>query len=148
MTFARLLSSFLAGAIALAAIPAFAEDADTSAVDARTAIRVQRCDRFGDGDDYKRCVRIIRRLPSPGTGALPSEQKDEGFDWRLENILNRVEEKVKAAISFVGTMSKRFCRDYAEENDMTSRECMVRIRTRLEERIGTMLDEVFRADRV
>lgn len=141
-----LLPSVLAATLALAAVPAFAEEAATGT--ATDATRVERCKRFANDDDYERCVRLIRRLP-------PKEAKNEstveastptGLDWKWTNILNRIEAKVKSTVKFVSVMAQQFCKDRTDENETTSRECMGQLKEELKKRIDTILDETFRGD--
>lgn len=122
-------------------------------IDARTAVRIERCRRFAKGDDYNRCVRLIRRLPSRSTidTPLPGSAEDNagtdenGDEWKWTNILNRMEAKIKTMVKFVNVMGRNFCRDRTIDNSTTSQECMSRLREELKVRIDRMFDEIFRA---
>ncbi len=115
-------------------------------MDARTTLRVERCKRFSKGDDYERCVRLIRRLPAKENVETVDTEDQDSDQWKWTNILNRLEAKLKGTVKFVSTMAKQFCRDRTEDTDTTSRECMTRVKNELKTRIDTILDEVFRAD--
>lgn len=157
----RFIAGLAAASLTLASVPniALMADADSSSssssassTDARTSVREQRCARFAKGDDYERCVRLIKRLPARETSSASSKSADDtasGYEsdenWKWTNILNRIEEKLGSTVKFVGTMAKKFCMDRTDDNEATSRACMTRIKNELKTRIDRLLDETFRA---
>lgn len=162
----RFFSGLLAASMALSSSPAAALavelDSASSAsssssvsaeVDARTTVRIERCKRFAKGDDYERCVRLIKRLPererkntSPDETPAEATAESDPNGWKWTNILNRMEAKVKSMIKLVSVMGKSFCKDRTSENETTSRECMGRLKDELKTRIDRILNEVFRGD--
>lgn len=142
------LSALAAASLALATVPALADEASSasssSSASSDDSQRVERCRRFSRGDDYERCVRLIRRLPARSAGSQSSSSV--AGDWKWTNIYNRIDDKMLGAVKFVSTMAKQFCRAQTEETDTTQRECMARVRDDLKNRIGTMIDTAFRAD--
>ncbi len=157
----RILSALAAASLLVSAAPAFAENDDDSSSsssssssassssessDAKTTLRIERCKRFSNGDDYERCVRLIRRLPAKENVETVDTENQDSDQWKWVNFLNKIEGKVKATVKYVSTMAKSFCKDRTAENDTTSRECMTRVKNELKTRIDAILDEVFRAD--
>lgn len=158
MIASRLLSAAAAASLVLAPA-AFADDAASSAsssssesssssMDARTRIRVERCKRFSKGDDYERCVRLIRRLPERGSSSSASSSSRPAGDdeWKWTNIFNRLEEKLGSTVKFVSVMGKQFCKDRTDDSTATSRECMTRLGDELKTRMNALIDEAFRGD--
>lgn len=145
-----LLSAVAAASLALTAMPALADESasssSSSSVSSRDAIRVERCKRFGDGNDYERCVRLIRRIPLKDNVETVDLSEQSGDQWKWTHFLNKIEGKVKGTIKYVSTMAKLFCKDRTEDTDSTNRECMARVKNELKTRIDAILDEVFRAD--
>ncbi len=152
----RIVSGALAVSTFLIALPAFAVTEDggsSSSVGSKESVRVERCKRFSKGDDYERCLRIIRRLPARSTSSsstssaassVPLDPSDK--EWKWENILKRMEDKIASTVKFVSVMGKEFCKDRTLENETTSRECMARLKESLRTRLEKVLDEVFRGD--
>lgn len=148
-----LLSALAAASLALTAAPAFADESassssssSSSSVSSRDAVRVERCKRFGDGSDYERCVRLIRRIPAKQDVETVDLSEQSGDQWKWTNFLNKIEGKVKGTVKYVSTMAKLFCKDRTEDTESTNRECMARVKNELQARIEKILDEVFRAD--
>ena len=124
----------------------------SSSVTSREAAKIEQCKRFARGDDYERCVKLIRRLPVRGSSSsasssssrVPLDESDK--EWKWVNIQNRLEEKLKSTVKFVSVMAKQFCKERTDENETTSRECMARLRDHLKTKMSDVIDEVFRAD--
>lgn len=115
----------------------------SSSVSSDDSLRVERCRRFSRGDDYERCVRLIRRLP---VREPSSNVSSAAGDWKWTNIENRIDKKIEGAVKFVSTMAKQFCREETEDTGGTTRDCMAKIRDALKLRVSTMIDTAFRAD--
>ena len=118
----------------------------------RDAAKVEQCRRFAKGDDYERCVKLIRRLPARGASSsssssssyAPYDESDK--EWKWENILNRMEAKIEGTVKLASVMGKQFCKDRTSYNEGTSRECMARLKEGMKVRLDKVLDEIFRAD--
>lgn len=146
----RILSGVAAASLLLSVLPAAAQEASSSS-SSDASVRVERCRRFARGSDYERCVRLIRRLParetsrsssSSSSSVAPIDETDK--EWKWINILNRMEEKIESTIKLASVMGKKFCRDRTAANEVTSQECMRRLREGMQERVEKILDEVFR----
>lgn len=156
----RFLSALTAAAMLLPALPASALEAATSSSSSsvassenssRDAVRVERCARFSKGDDYERCVRLIRRLPARDAGSSSSSSSsssstsfESDVEWKWDNVLNRMEEKVNSMVKFSSVMAKKFCRDQTDDIGATSQECMLRMKNEMQARVTKLIDEAFR----
>jgi hypothetical protein len=149
----RFLSAVSAAAVLFSAMPASALEADgsSSSVASRDAVRVERCARFAKGDDYERCVRLIRRLPLRDAGSSSSVSSsssstafESDVEWKWNNVLNRMEEKVNSMVKFSSVMAKKFCRDQTDDITATSQECMLRMKNEMKVRVAKLIDEAFR----
>lgn len=157
MNHKHLLSALAAASLALTAAPAFADttrdesssssvSSSSSSSSSADATRVERCKRFGNGSDYERCARLIRRLPAKENVETVDTTDMSDDQWKWTNFYNKIDDKVKGSLKYVSTMAKQFCKDRTADNTSTSRECMARIKGELKTHIDAMLDEVFRAD--
>lgn len=151
----RILSGIAAASMILTAFPAAAltvSGSGSATTDARMRVRIERCKRFSQGDDYERCVRLIKRLPEREVqNDMEIETEVEAtaetdMDWKWTNILNRIEAKLKSSVKFVSVMAKNFCKDRTNDNATTSRECMTRLKTELQVRVAALIDAAFRTD--
>lgn len=149
----RFLSASLAAAMLLSSSAAFADtdDGSSSSAASRDAVRVERCARFSKGDDYERCVRLIRRLPPRDAGSSSSVSSsssstefESDVEWKWNNVLNRMEEKVNSMVKFSSVMAKKFCRDQTDDITATSQECMLRMKNEMKVRVDALIDEAFR----
>jgi flagellar hook-basal body complex protein FliE len=165
MTVHRMLSATIAAALVLAPVLSSADDASSSvsssssssssssasSVDGRTGIRVERCARFAKGDDYERCVRLIRRIPLRETGSSSSVVSsassmsfESDAEWKWGNVLKKMEEKVNTMVKYSSVMAKKFCRDQTDDITATSQECMLRMKNEMQVRVAALIDEAFR----
>lgn len=156
----RTFSFVVAASLVLAPVLSSADDASSSvsssssssssssasSVDGRTGIRVERCKRFAKGDDYERCVRLIRRLPERGDASSSASSAPSDVDWKWTNIFNRLEEKLGSTVKFVAVMGKQFCKDRTDDNSMTSSQCMSRLGDEVQKRMTKLIDTAFRGD--
>lgn len=148
----RFLSGLSAAALLVSALPASALETEaSSSSSSRDAVRVERCARFAKGDDYERCVRLIRRMPlrdavSPSSSSSSSSTSFESdVEWKWNNVLNRMEEKVNSMVKFSSVMAKKFCRDQTDDIAATSQECMLRMKNEMKIRVEKLIDEAFRS---
>lgn len=156
----RFLSALSAAVLCVSALPVSALEAETSsssssvvssADSSRDTVRVERCARFAKGDDYERCVRLIRRLPPRDAGSSSSVSSsssstafESDVEWKWNNVLNRMEEKVNSMVKFSSVMAKKFCRDQTDDIKATSQECMLRMKNEMKIRVEKLIDEAFR----
>lgn len=158
----RFLSASLAVAMLLPVSSAFADSDDDSSSSAssavssvdssRDAVRVERCARFSRGDDYERCVRLIRRMPSRGGVSSSSSSSsaassfESDAEWKWNHVLNKMEEKVNSMVKFASVMAKKFCRDQTDDIAATSQECMLRMKQEMQARVAKLIDTAFRGE--
>lgn len=160
----RFLSAVSVVAMLVPALPAVAletvsSDASSSvassAGSSRDAVRVERCARFSKGDDYERCVRLIRRLPARDTASSSSASFssssfstsfESDVEWKWSHVLNKMEEKVNSMVKFASVMAKKFCRDQTDDIGATSQECMLRMKNEMQVRVANLIDIAFRGE--
>ncbi len=155
----RMLSATIAAAVVFAPVLSSADDGSSSSASSavssvnssREAVRVERCARFAKGDDYERCVRLIRRIPLREAGsssfAVSSSSSmsfESDAEWKWGNVLNKMEEKVNSMVKFASVMAKKFCRDQTDDISATSQECMLRMKNEMQTRVAKLIDEAFR----